>query len=697
MILDAALEYLDRGFSIIPVNRADKRPYTKWTEYTKRLPTVDEVERWWDIWPNANVAIITGSISGVWVVDADGPTGIEWMTANLPKTGVYSITAKGLHAIYRIPPGATIKNSVRLAPEVDVRGEGGYIVAPPSKHQSGHEYKWQMIMGGWDDLAEHAPTITRPIGVAQPPQPSKGNINIDLSKVSQAVDTEALASGVPEGERDVMLFREACRLRAKNITEQEAWIIIRELAGRCSPPFPEKEALQKLQQAWRYEPSIVEHVNTDLTPGCPIDTTCCDIPPEILKPGGMLQEISDYIRTNSPVSIPLFNLAAAITTIGSVAGQKVMTETGLRTNMYCITLGYSGSGKNAPFGTIPQLLLRTDANQILGPTELTSSVAILKHLSGDKNRACMMMLDEIGMVLTGLKRPDHAAADVPRILTKLFSGTDRPEMKTYASGDSIVVPWSHLAFYGASTPERFWESLTPGEVLDGFLARVMIFESRHDAKLPKAILAFNESPMLVEKINRLWGIKNELQPHSGNLERIPKPKIIPQTDDAKEFFQKHAIKYHNLKNQHKDNGVSSIYGRCAEHAAKLALIHAVSTDCDKVTRISIDSVKWAWATVDFVTDNTVSQVHSNIADNDTHRWKQKLVRYIQQVMISKTGSTKEPYLGATMRDIQRNCARGLCKRELETLIDSLLMAEEIGLDEFKATNGRQVKYYFIPK
>jgi len=87
-----------------------------------------------------------------------------------------------------------------------------------------------MIMGGWDDLAEHAPTITRPIGVAQPPQPSKGNINIDLSKVSQAVDTEALASGVPEGERDVMLFREACRLRAKNITEQEAWIIIRELA-----------------------------------------------------------------------------------------------------------------------------------------------------------------------------------------------------------------------------------------------------------------------------------------------------------------------------------------------------------------------------------------------------------------------------------------------------------------------------------
>lgn len=685
-ILDAALELLDRDFSVIPVNRADKKPYVKWTEYTKRLPTQEELYRWWELWPQANVAIITGSISGIWAIDADGPVGIDWVTANLPKTGVYSITAKGLHAIYAIPKGATIRNAVRLAPEVDVRGEGGYIVVPPSRHSTGHEYKWQFLMDGWDDLAEYAPT---------PTSTKKGNLNLDLSKISQAVDTEALASGVPEGERDVMLFREACRLRSKNMTEEEAWIIVRELAARCNPPFPEKEALAKLQQAWKYEPGEADHANNGLVPDVSIDT-CSEIPSGILSPGGILQEISDYIKINSPVSIPLFNIAAAITTIGGIVGQKVMTETGLRTNIYCITLGYSGSGKNAPFGTIPQLLLRTDATAILGPTELTSSVAILKHLSMDKSRVCMMMLDEVGMVLKGLKRPDSPAADIPRILTKLFSGTDRPEMKTYANGDTITVPWSHLSLYGASTPERFWESLTPGEVLDGFLARVLLFESRHDAKMPKAILAFNESPSLIDKINRLWNIKTELQPHSGNIERIPKPKIVPQTIEARDFFQDRAEKYHNLKNKHKDNGVASIYGRCAEHAAKLALIHAVSLECEKVSRIGIDSVRWAWETIEYLTTNTISQVNSNIADNDTHRWKQKILKNVQQIMARKA-SEQAPFIGATMRDIQRDCGKGLTRRELDPLIEALLISEEIGVGAHTAKNGRDIRYYFIPK
>ena len=89
-ILNAALEYLDRGFSVIPVKQADKRPcLMTWKEYQTRQPTVDEVKKWWRIWPDANVAIITGTISGIFVVDADGPSGIKWVENNCPKTGVY--------------------------------------------------------------------------------------------------------------------------------------------------------------------------------------------------------------------------------------------------------------------------------------------------------------------------------------------------------------------------------------------------------------------------------------------------------------------------------------------------------------------------------------------------------------------------------------------------------------------------------
>ena len=685
--LDAALEYLDRGFSVIPVKRSDKRPYIKWEEFQKRLPTEDELYRWWSVWPDANVAIITGAISGLWVVDADGPAGIDWMTANLPKTGVYSITSKGLHALYLTPKGVVVRNAVRLAPEVDIRGEGGYFVAPPSKHQSGHEYRWQMLMDGWDDLAVYAPT---------PGKNGKGNLNLDLSKVSQKLDVEAIAAGLPKGERDNMLFREACRLRGKNMTEQEAWIILSAFAAQCNPPFPEDEVLVKLNQAWKHEPNIVEHVNPELVPDCTFKEYM-EVPKEILSPGGMLQEICNFIEINSPVSIPLFNIAASIVTIGNIAGQKVMTETGLRTNVYAITLGYSGSGKNAPFGTIPQLLMKTEAHQSIGATELTSSTAILKALANEKGHVSMMMLDEIGMVLKGLKKPDSPAADVPRMLTKLFSGTDRPEIKNYANGDAITVPWSHLSFYGASTPERFWESLTPGEVLDGFLARVLVFESRHDAPFPKSILAFNSSPLLVDKIDRIWAIKTELEQSSGNIERIPRPKIIPQTDEARACFQEYALKYHNMKNQHKDDGVSSIYGRCAEHAAKLALIHAVSKHCEKVTRVSIDSVQWAWTVVEYLTENIVRQIRDNIADNETHRWKQKIVKNIHKCMVKKNTSKGSLYVGASMRELQRDCARGLCRKDLDSFLESLIISEEIGIDEYEAKNGKKVKFYFIPK
>jgi hypothetical protein len=147
-----------------------------------------------------------------------------------------------------------------------------------------------------------------------------------------------------------------------------------------------------------------------------------------------------------------------------------------------------------------------------------------------------MLLDEIGLVLKGLKNPNSAASDIPRLLIKLFSSTDRPEIKSYANGDAIKVPWHHLSFYGASTPERFWESLSPGEVADGFLARVLIWESRHDAPMPKAVISFQTSPALEKQLSDICSIQVQRNPNQGNLEAAPMPKIIPRTEEAQELF-----------------------------------------------------------------------------------------------------------------------------------------------------------------
>jgi hypothetical protein len=112
--------------------------------------TVDAalIQRWWTRWPLANVAIRTGVVSGLLVVDVDGPAGVESLRALSREYG--SVRAAwvrsgsgGWHAYLRMPAGVEVRNSVgRVGPGLDVRGEGGSITAPPSLHASGGRYQW---------------------------------------------------------------------------------------------------------------------------------------------------------------------------------------------------------------------------------------------------------------------------------------------------------------------------------------------------------------------------------------------------------------------------------------------------------------------------------------------------------------------------------------------------------------------------
>ena len=193
MLMDALDFVTKRECSIIPVAR-DKRPLVKWEEFQKRRPTEEEVESWWTRWPDANIAIVTGRISGLVVVDADGAAGLEWMKENLPVTGVYVQTCKGWHGYYR-HPGTDIQNRVRIAPEVDIRAVGGYVVAPPSLHDSGWCYQFHFTPGmdAWDDLAAFE-VQTKPVVCAE---------GLDLSRVTTMVSS----APVMKGQRNASLAR----------------------------------------------------------------------------------------------------------------------------------------------------------------------------------------------------------------------------------------------------------------------------------------------------------------------------------------------------------------------------------------------------------------------------------------------------------------------------------------------------------
>lgn len=129
-----ALQYtLTDGYSIIPVG-LDKRPLlASWKEYQMRLPTEKEIENWWKKWPNANIGIVTGKISGIIVIDIDTYKKDHIDIEKFPTTFTVLTGNKGYHLFYNYVEGFTISaNAYKDLPGVDIRSDGGYVVAVPS-------------------------------------------------------------------------------------------------------------------------------------------------------------------------------------------------------------------------------------------------------------------------------------------------------------------------------------------------------------------------------------------------------------------------------------------------------------------------------------------------------------------------------------------------------------------------------------
>jgi len=180
---EIALQYLDKGFSVIPLKspaivkrsakfkekvlealsensklpeprtkeeiyqemfyKECKSPLVPWKEYQKRLPTIEEVNHWFNTNPDANIGIITGRISKLVVFDFDSASALEYAqeTGGLPESTAVVKTGKGFH-FYMLHPDFDVSSHVNADLGLDIRAEGGYAVAPTSVHGSGRIYEW---------------------------------------------------------------------------------------------------------------------------------------------------------------------------------------------------------------------------------------------------------------------------------------------------------------------------------------------------------------------------------------------------------------------------------------------------------------------------------------------------------------------------------------------------------------------------
>ena len=215
------MDYLQKyHFSVIPLKK-DKRPLIKWEEYQKRLPTEEEVRLWWSKYPSANIGIVTGKLSGIAVIDIDSKAPDFWCDA--PHVN----TPRGYHCYYKYQDGIT--NTVNVSGQKqDIRGEGGYVVAPPSVSDNGEKYKW-----------------ARSLSRGLPEFPMK-----ILPKPGERFESkENISERLTQGRRDEDLFHVAHLLIKSNASEHLVKDVIMKLASTCDPPFPNDEAVTKVESA----------------------------------------------------------------------------------------------------------------------------------------------------------------------------------------------------------------------------------------------------------------------------------------------------------------------------------------------------------------------------------------------------------------------------------------------------------------
>jgi len=240
--LDIALLHAKRGWRVFPLYTptAEGRCDCKDPDCTtpgkhprvgdwKTVATTDPktIRDWWKRWPDANIGIATGKGSGIIVLDVDGPEGESVVERfKVPKTCVV-VTGRGRQLYFKYP-GYVTKNRVKVFPELDGRGDGGYVVAPGSLHSSGVVYHWEE--GAHPDHVHPAAAPQWWLDVV------RDNGLRDDSKKAES------KGPVKAGKRNSSLASLAGSLRDKGLSVEAIEVALLDYNKRhCQPPLDEKE------------------------------------------------------------------------------------------------------------------------------------------------------------------------------------------------------------------------------------------------------------------------------------------------------------------------------------------------------------------------------------------------------------------------------------------------------------------------
>lgn len=245
-MIGTAKQYVDNGFSVIPLVPNEKTPLFDWKEYQTRRPTHAEIDAWWGDCPEANIGVVTGKISGITVVDFDIKNGLSNRYNSFPKGMSVKTVSGGYHLYYKYTPN--MRTGVDIFNDksgIDIRNDGGYVVAPPST------INWNKYLSiGTPTLLDFPSEL----------------FSVDYKPKEKAPLTSLV--GLQEGSRNDSIARVIGKLLktcSKDKWIDEVWPVVQVINKTYTPPLPFDELKATYYSICnKEESSMIKSGNEDL-------------------------------------------------------------------------------------------------------------------------------------------------------------------------------------------------------------------------------------------------------------------------------------------------------------------------------------------------------------------------------------------------------------------------------------------------
>lgn len=651
-MLEHALKYQSYGWHVFPVHtirdgkcscgHADcenpgKHPMTR-NGLTDASNDIEQIKAWWAKWPDANIGVVTGALSGIVVIDIDNHLEArgfleknEFPNTAMQRTG--RAGGNGRHIIYK-HPGVPIKSWSKKIPGIDSRGEGGYFIAPPSLHASGNRYEWMTD----PELVEIADCPQFWIDVCQKKEQAKMTAGDDIW---------------PEGGRNNRMTSEVGKWRRMDVDFDFALANAQRInLQKCSPPMSEEEVERIVKSVYRYDVKSAEDIELERIGGeilsnweateqakiasmlksHPRTAKAGPMPDTVMPPvGNLIRDIADEILESAMFPQPNLAIGAAVTFIGVCMGQKYRTETDLRSNLYIVGLAESGSGKDHARKCIKKLASLTNAKDRIGGETVASAQGLISALVEHPSR--LYLFDEFGLMLASMNQQGGPKHELMSTLMTLYSSAS--SIMTGAEyADRKLRPQKTLYYpccclYPVSTQETFYKALSGGDSSSGAIARMMVIHDGLDrGKCNRNIKPYEPSQSVIDRINAIVA-------HSGGMfadiedgSHPPAQELITVemlTDIKEACFDL----IDHLSEKMDGPATRSVYSRVAENAAKLAMIYAVSSDHEAPF---IDAEAWLWGRdlAFWCANFIIEQFNTHVSDNQFQHDCKRLLERIRK-------------------------------------------------------------------